>query len=195
MVFDHTEALHNTRKSECGNNTLMLQEIQKRMFKQCERLLESFGRTSLKTKETFTYELIQGNYSPREVEEAVDELISLTGLPCVGDVKKHLNMKFKRDPSKNFEDEKNKEQAKLDRDSYLKLRDDIASKKNWKDEDFNKYTRYYVREVFGESVLTCEFIKCFEQIALKDLALSGMNLEGAIERGRESVNKSNMHHK
>ena len=188
MTFDMEEALNDKRLSVLSNNRIAWEKVQKRIFKHIDRLLESFGRTNKNTKDTYTYEMLTADYSPNEVAMAVEEMISTsTGLPTVGDLKRYLRVKLDKKPAVKYNEEKTKQQSQADREAYLKLKKEYQTKLKWGDEEFKMWTKYYTREVFGEALLNCDYIGCFEQIALKDLAVANMDQKRAIERGKKQA--------
>lgn len=188
--FGQGKELMDHRIVKCTNNRLLQEQVQKLIRKEIDRMMACYGRTNQKTSEGFTFELFKANFSPNEVAMAVDEMIgNYTNFPTVADIKKFLNIKFEKNPGKKRQDERDKIQSTKDREAYLKLKQEFVDKLKWEKKEFDLWTRYYVREVFGESVLECSFLGCFEQIALKDLAHSNMKQDRAIERGRREINK------
>lgn len=190
MVFDMEADLDDIRIEQCTNNRLMGEKVQKRIKAHIETLVISYGRVNQKTIDTYSFELYKSGYSANQIEEVVSSLTNdYEKFPTLPEVKKYLSAKFSDDPRKKLAHEKTMRQVKRDREDYQKLKKDFEEKLKWGKKEFDLWTKFYVREVFGEVVMTCEFLGCFEQIALKDLALSNMDQKRAVARGRKEINK------
>lgn len=181
------EPLKNYRIEQCTNNRLMMEKVEKFIKKEVERLQACYGRTSQKTVDAYATELLKANFSPNEVGEVVTAILGeSTSMPSLVEVKKLLHVKFKPTIKKGSSD-RYKEQAKKEREEYNKMEKDLKEKIKLSDEDIMKWTKYYVREVFGEAVLNCDYLGAFKQIAVKDLIRSNMNQKQAIARGLKEI--------
>ena len=178
--------LKNLRIEQCTNNRLMMERVEKQIKVEMERLIACYGRTSQKTIDAYTAEIFKANFSPVEVAEGVSSILGESAtLPSLVEVKKILHSMYGR--KKKSTTDRDKEQSKKDREEYERMVKDLKEKIKLTDDDITRWTKYYVKHVFGEAVLQCDYLGAFKQIAVKDLIRSNMDKDRAISRGLKEI--------
>jgi len=183
--YGQLDVLKSKTLKDCTGNKLLIQKVREVIKVETEKMLNLFGRTNLKTVDTYTDELMKLNFTATQVSDATAQLIKThTMLPTILEIKAVLGVQPFKKKRPKFHQEQNERAAK-DKEEYFKLRDTFLE--TFTEEDLRKWNIYYCVQVFGKSILSLEFLKCFEQISLKDLQRSNMNKEKAIEIGKRAL--------
>ena len=176
------ESFKNKRLTDTNGNRLMREKIQGAIKAQIDKLVMFYPGTSRDISKVYAEAIATANYTAEEVEKAILSFGNQAKMPSLPEVKGVLAQITGRATPQQQRKEKEWKGATHDREEYIRIKESFLEK--FTQEDLDKWTKYYCKNVFGNEVLKLSYIRSFEQVALKDLVRSNMNKEKAIERGK-----------